>query len=468
MKSYPVILLFLLSLFAYSCSDNLANIGSGIQPSSDQIKVGTDTFHVTTADVLVDFINSRPDSFLLGTFYDSKFGSTQADILAQLNCPEGFKFPPNTIADSASVVMHYRTWFGSEYSPLDVNIYEMNKGTFNYTSLYPTNLDIAAYTDRSIKLGEKIFSAKDAAPGRTDPTAIRFKLSSNFVQRFFDDSHYSSTKTFLDFFKGIFITANYGAATLLNIAQIDLRYYYHYTYTTRKVSGGDSIVTRNSYLIFPANSEVRQVNRFQHNDRASVIQHRDSVNYIASPANLQTRVNIPLNRIQQRIKNGVNGKKLTVNSALLKVEVTEAELDAALHPVVQHLLLVKESAKDRFFNNREFPSDTCAVRGDYTTAEIGNTGVYRHYYVFNIASLIVKELKTAEKNGTLPLENMKMLLVPVKITTATSSNGVVSYVSVKEDYLMSAATIRSGKEINPLSGDKVTEPMHINMVYSGF
>jgi hypothetical protein len=461
MKSYPLILLFLLSLFVYSCSDNLANVGSGIQPSSDQIKIGTDTFHVTTEDVFVDFMNSRPDSFLLGAFYDTKFGSTQADILAQVNCPEGFKFPSNAVADSAAVVMYYKTWFGSKYSLLDVNIYEMNKGTFNYTSLYSTNLDLTAYTDRSVKLGEKIFSAKDAAPIRADSTAIRFKLSNDFVKRFFDDSHYSSTKTFLDFFKGLYITANYGSATLLNVSQIDLRYYYHYTYTTKNINGGDSIATRNTYLVFPANSEVRQVNRFQHNDRASVVQHRDSVNYIASPANLQTRVNIPLNRIQQHINKGISGKKLTVNSALLKVEVTETELDTALHPVVKYILLVKESAKNRFFNKREFPSDTCAVRGDYTSTQIGTTGVYRHYYTFNIANLIVRELKNAAESGTLPAENLKMLLVPIKIaTTTSSSSGVTSYVSVKEDYLMSAVTIRSGRN--------AYSPMRINVVYSGF
>ena len=121
---------------------------------------------------------------------------------------------------------------------------------------------------------------------------------------------------------------------------------------------------------------------------------------------------------------------------------------------------MKESAKTRFFNNRELPSDTCAIRGDYTTAEIGTTGVYKHYYTFNLAKLIVNELKNAEKNGKTPLENLKMLLVPVKIATTTSTSGVVSYTSVKEDYEMSAVTIRSGKN--------VYSPMRINVVYSGF
>lgn len=460
MKSYPIILLFLLALFVNSCTDNLTNIGSSIQPSSDQIKIGTDTFHLTTENVLVDFINSRSDSFLLGTFYDSKFGSTQADILVQVNCPEGFKFPKLSQPDSAVVIMHYKSWFGSQYSPLDVNLYEMNKSTFNYTSLYPSNLDPTVYSDLSIKLGERIFAAKDASPNRIDSTAIRFKLSNDFVQRFFNDSHYSSTSTFLNFFKGIYITANYGAATLLNISQIDLNYYYHYTFTSKNINGGDSIVVRNNYIDFPANSEVRQVNRFQHKDRATVVQPRDSVNYIASPANIETRVYIPLNKIKQQMNSKIIGKKLTVNSAVLKVEVTEADLDITLHPIVKNLLFIKESAKNRFFNNRELPTDTCSIRGDYTTSEIGTTGVFNHYYLFNITNLIVKELKTADKNGTPPVDNFKMLLVPVKIATSTSSNGTVSYISVKEDYLMSAATIRSGK--NTFS------PMRINVVYSGF
>lgn len=91
----------MLSLFVFSCTDTISDIGKSIQPVSDQIKIGTDTFHLTTNTVFVDSIFSRPDSFLLGTFYDTKFGTTQADILAQINCPEGFKFPTNSVADSA-------------------------------------------------------------------------------------------------------------------------------------------------------------------------------------------------------------------------------------------------------------------------------------------------------------------------------------------------------------------------------
>lgn len=458
MKSYPVLLLFLLSLFVYSCSDSLSDIGSGIQPASDQIALGKGVFHLTTENVFVESISSRPDSFLLGSLKDSKFGSLQADILAQVNCPEGFKFPKGSVADSASVLMRYTTWFGSKYSPMDVNIYEMNKGTFSYSTPYLTNLNPEDYCDRSIKIGERIFSAKDAGKVRTDTTAIRFKLTDAFVKRFFDDSYFASTTKFLDHFKGIYITSNYGSSSLLNISQIDLRYYYHYTYQTKDMNGKDSTATVKSYIVFPANSEVRQVNLFKHDAdyRASVV-IPDSVNYISSPANIQARVNIPMHQIQHKLDSAVNGKKLTINSAIMRVEVTNTEEDTVLHPVVSHMLLVRESAKDRFFKNKELPSDTCAIRGDYTTEEIGTTGVYKHYYSFNIATLLATQIK---KYGSAVAEYIPMRLVPVKIKTTTSTSGTASYVSVKEDYLMSAVTIRSGKN--------TYSPMRINVVYSGF
>ena len=467
MKSYPIILLFLLSLFVFSCSDSLTDIGSGVQPISDQIKVGTDTFHLTTTTVPVEYINSRPDSFLLGSFYDTKFGSTKADILAQVNCPVGFKYPSNAVADSAVVIMYYKTWVGSKYSPLDINIYQMNLNTFKFSDLFHSNLNPSEYTDQTIKLGQKIFSAKDAAIVRKDSTAIRFKLSNSFVSTFGNDSYYSSTNAFLNFFKGMYITANYGASTMLTIRQIDLLYYYHYTYLTKNIHGGDSLVTVNDVRPFPANSEVRQVNHFVH-DRSTVNLNRDTVNYIASPANFQTRINVPLNRIKQRMDAGVKGKDLSVNSALLKVEVTEQKEDtAAKRTAPTYLLLIKESAKKRFFDNRELPSDTCAIQGSYTTEQIGTTGTYKHYYSFNMSTLVANEFKLAKQKGTTLPESMNMLLVPIKISTTTNSSGVTSYIYVKENHLMNAVTIRSGKVIDP-NKDKVTAPMMIKVVYSGF
>ncbi|MDD4968810.1 MAG: DUF4270 domain-containing protein [Paludibacter sp.] len=460
MKSFPVIVLFLLSLFVYSCKDTLTDIGSGIQPTSDQIKIGTDTFHLSTDNYAVEAVYAKPDSFLLGSYYNTKFGSTQADVLAQLNCPVGFTFPPLSVPDSASVIIVYNSWTGVSESPMEISIYEMNKKTFDYFGIYPSNLNPSDYTDHEIYnptnlLAKKIIKAKDKY--RTDSTAIRLSLPQEFVTRFFNSSHYNSTADFLKFFKGMYITTNYGASTLLNVSQINMSYYYHYTYTSRNIHGGDSIVTVKNTLYFPANAEVRQVNRFVHADRSSLAAAPDSINYVASPANWNTKVGVPLSRIKQRMDAGIAGKKLTVNSALLRVEATDIDVDTISAPTVRYMLLIKESAVDRFFKNRELPSDTCAVLAQHAAALILNsTTNYQHYYSFNVAKLIANELKIAAAKGIAPSDRLNMRLIPVQVTLNSSS----AVTAVKQEYLMSAVSIRSGKNTH--------SPMRINVVYTGF
>ena len=453
MKSYSIVLLVLLSFLTFSCSDilNDTDIGTGIQPTSDQIKVGADTIHVTSQTIFVDYILARQDSFLLGSFYDTKYGSTQAEILAQVNYPLGFRFPPRSVPDSAIVVLYYKTWFGDIDSPMDVNIYEMNKSTFQYLTPYPTNLDPTVYTDRSILLDHRIVTAQNAKG------SIVFQMPGSFVQRFFPDTtkaYYTTDTTFTNnFFKGMYITANYGGATMLNVRQIDLLYYYHYTYNK---NGKDTVV--NNVLPFPANPEVRQVNRFLHPDRNALVKPSEEVNYISSPANLQTRVNIPLKRIKEKMDAKITNKKLTVNSALLRVEATEVEQATLAQPLVSYMLLIKESDVDNFFKKKELPSATKAILSQIASAQIGTTGEFEYFYSFNLATLVANEMKIAGQNP-LP-ENLQMMLVPVRVELQSSSSGTQSITSVTPQFLMSAVTIRSGK--NKIS------PMRINMVYSGF
>ena len=458
MKSYPVILLFLLSFLTFSCTDTLTDIGKNTLSNSDSIIVKGDTFHLSSSSVFVKSITSQPDSFLLGTFYDTKFGTIRAEILAQLNCPVGFKFPANAVADSAKIYLSYYSCFGDTLSPIDVNIYEMNKATFSYTGVYSSDTLPSYFSDRSIKLGERIFKA---GPNSSTRKSISFKMDNSFLTRFKNDTYYNSTSAFTNFFKGLYITANFGAATLLNIGrqQLNLLYYYHYpAYKLKDINGNDSIVMVNDYLTFPASKEVRQVNCIQHPDRSSVVLN-DQVNYISSPANLQTQVTLRLNDIRTKLNAGVNGKKLTINSALLRVDVTDTDQDTLLHPVVKYLLLVKESLKDSVFENKELPTDTRSVLATYTVSlKTGSTTEYEHYYTFSVAKLIANELKNAKDKAN--IEPLNLRLIPVAVGTTTSSSGTTSISSVKQQYLMGAVSVKSAQNTN--------SPMRLSVVYSGF
>ncbi|MBV5283445.1 MAG: DUF4270 domain-containing protein [Paludibacter sp.] len=453
MKYNSFILFFVLSFLTVSCTDNLVDVGTGIQPTSDGITVGADTFHVSTQNVIIKSMSTKPDSFLLGAFYDAKYGSTQADILAQVEGPTGYKYPTGAVPDSVFLVMKCLSWFGDKYAPLDVNVYEMNKKTFNFTDNIPTDLNPSQYVDFADSkswLGHNVITARHASVVSSDSIWKTIKLSDNFKNRFFDDTKYASEKTFKDFFGGVYIKVNFGTSALLNINTLYLESYYHY-HVMR--NGKDTIL--NGSLVFPANLNVRQVNRIVHPDTTAVIAKlnlKDSINYVSSPANIQTSIVVPLARMKQRMDAKILNKNLTMNNIVIKAEVTELDSSTYGQPRVASLMIMKDSELSEFFKNNEIPSGSNAAFGAYQEA----TTTTVPYYSFNIAKLIATEIKTAATNGTALPEYLTLRLVPVDVTY--NSNNAIT--AVKQQNSMSAVTIRSGK-------NKVS-PMRIHVVYSGF
>lgn len=459
MKFKSALTVLAISLITMACNEDVTDLGSAIQPAGDRIEVYAATIPLTTENVFIGSIYSRPDSFLLGSFYDhAKFGTTNGDILAQVKQPINHTYPPEYSPDSVKLFLYYKRWFGDRLSPMNIKVYEMNKGTFNYSQLYKTDINLADYTDKSILLGEKTFTAVDATSER-DSTYIGIKLSNDFLQRFssIDPKTYNSNQEFLDQFKGFYITTDFGSGTMLYVTSIIMEYYYSYTYTTPGILQTDSIVTVKTVVPFPANDEVRQINRIEHPDYEEVkekLNQNIEFNYICSPGKVYTRVNIPLAHIKEKMN--VGDKKLVINSGLLKVDITDLNYADYPLPMVSNMLLVKESEADEFFRRRKLPSDTLAIRTSYLGKANEETNEIEYYYSFDIAKLVANEIKKAEKNKTNLPENMSFLLVPVKLRYDGNNN----LIEVQPQYLMSSSTI--------FSGQNSTRPMKINMVWSGF
>ena len=65
---------------------------SPIITPDEAILVGCDTFSLTSNLRVGESIYTTPDSFLLGEC-ETLFGTLHADILTQMVCPEGLKYP---------------------------------------------------------------------------------------------------------------------------------------------------------------------------------------------------------------------------------------------------------------------------------------------------------------------------------------------------------------------------------------
>lgn len=464
----------MLAALMASCDTDLAGIGSSILTPGDSIVVKADTFSLNSRIDSSNAIVSLPDSALLGEL-ESDYGTIRAEILTQLTCPEGYEYPSNAVIDSISLFFYYTSWVGDGYTPLSVNVYEMDGKQLNYSRQYKTDINLSDYCSRtkSILRNRRIIVASEKRDSMLSSSNVYVPMvrmmtdsTSDFFRRFSAIRKFTTQDEFNKQFKGLLLETDFGSATMLNVKDIAMGVYYHFSYDK---AGRDTTV--NDIKVFYANSEVRTVNRISYMDKDALLQNltNDSTryNYIIGPAGVHTRISLPVRQMEQRMHQNLietifsTGdtliKRPYVNLAELRVDVENVFSGSAstltrndwLQPA-PYMLLVREASAERVLKGSEIPTDTCAIVGTLTqgTDSLGNP---TYYYSYDLATLLTYELR---KDSTPAWLDMR--LVPVNVQTATTSSTTIIS-SVKEAQTLSATKIRSAA-----SG------LTLKMVYSGF
>lgn len=471
----------LMSVLLGSCKEGNIATGSSILESSDLVMVDCDTFRIQSAiiapDTLGYYIYSTPDSFLLGEC-DSRFGTIHADILTQFSCPVNFRYPDGAEVDSVLLYFYYTSWHGDGLSPISISVYEMDKNTFQYSGHYSNHLDVndycslhdstnVLYSKRILVPARPTDSVYTASYGRYLPF-VKMRLTDEFAKRLFARRNFSSLEAYNQQFKGLFIQSNFGSASLLHVSDINMAIFYHFTY---QKNGRDTTV--NDIKGLYANTEVRQVNRFVYYNQAELISKLDTIgkDYIVSPANLYTRVGIPIRAMADSISRKVNGKRPYINKAELQLDVLnhhsgsgKKTRDEWAQPA-EHMLMILEDSINVFFAENRLPSDTCALLAQLSSSKTGDSTVY--YYRYDMSALLTRAVRLVHSaasdsvlNAMVP-EYLNMLLVPATVGyTSTSNYSSGSISSVKHEQTVTATVIRSAS-----SAEK---PLNLEVVYSGF
>ena len=441
-----------------SCKDNDPSVGISIRPQQDQIIVASDTFHVKTEEIFLPPVSAQTDSMMLGEFYSPTFGTTKAELLVQLTPPVGYEFPGeeyNPQPDSLVMLMGYRSWFGVDNAPIEISIYEMNRNTIDYNTRYLSDVDPGQFTDSTILMGRRIVTSVDlTVPDsvREDedyyPT-IRYKFSDEQLQRFFDipEPAYSDLNSFCEEFKGMYITTQYGVSTMFYLDAIEMRLYYHYTYDK---NGKDTVV--NTSITYPANKEVRQLNRLIHPDLEQVVVHNDSICNVKSAGGIYPKVTIPIGRIRQRMYEKIGDKLINVNSAIMYIE--RADIDLLGDPDLgtpAYLMAITADKYDDFIKHYDVPQQADS------TSVIASFGISSMSYDMDISYYLVKHLRNESFD---PDEEIEVYLVPVDVTMETGSNSSSTISSIRPLSKLAGVQLRSGT--NGYS------PMRIQVLYSGF
>lgn len=458
-----------------ACKNDVASAGQAVLDEDDAIIVLVDTFPITSGIDSCEAIISQADSFLLGEV-ETDYGLLRSSILTQLACPTGYRYPDNAVVDSICLFMYYSSWIGDAYSPLAINAYLMDRNTFRYTGTYPTDINIADYCskEKTILANYSIVVASEKMDSVMNDNGVyipvlRMRVNDDFQDYFWSMKSFTDQNDFNQKFKGLLIETSFGSSTMLNVSDIALGVYYHFKY--ERIPGDPtSDTTVSDMKAFYANSEVRTVNHLAYPDKKEWIdklkQDSDSYNYIIAPAGAYTRITFPMARISDSIMQHmteiidgelVETKRPYVNKAEVRIDVTNkytgSESDKTRNDWLQpssYMLLIRESSMKRFFENKELPSDTCALLSALVqSTDAAGDAIY--YYTFDLSDFLTNQLRQAS-NDT----DLKMMLVPVSVSIAT--NGSTSaYSGVKQLQSMSATKIRSAKN-----------GMQFEIVYSGF
>lgn len=458
-----VFLLLAVQLITFSsCKNDVITAGSAVLEKEDSIIVRADTFSLTSSLVHGEAITATPDSFLLGEL-DSKYGHLHADLLTQLACPVGFRYPEGAVLDSVCVFLYYRTWHGDKNAPLVIHAYAMDKGTFSYNEPLRSDTAISTYCslDDSARVltNPVVVTAADyrdstysSSSEQYIPTIV-LKFNDTWAKKVFAANDYSSQEAFNRQFGGVYLTTEFGGSTLLNVMDVNMAIYYHFPYVR---AGTDTIVERDMKGLY-ANREVRQLNRYvwQKGDLQALEQNTDT-NFIISPAHIFTQLSFPMASMRKAITDAVGSKRPYVNRARLTLPVLNyysgTEKDRTRDDWAQpatNMLLIRKNDLTRFFNEEITLSDSIAMYAVLQSAT-DTLDVTTYSYVFDLSTLMTKQLRENQFN------TLDMLLVPITVTTNSSS----TVIGVSYNQSLTATEIYSAKHPD--------HHLELEVVYSGF
>lgn len=241
-------LLVLLSV-AVSCKKENGQVGLDIQPEDELLNtIYFDTATVEAYSTIHDdsITTNGVSSNMLGYMNDPIFGLVQAGFYTQCRLASfGAQFGTGAKADSLVLTLVYNKPYGDTLSPFRIRVYELQEDLVYGKKYYAgTTLNHGSenLVDESMLSWVYLTpNVKDTAEGAV---MLRIPLKTSFADSKFisksNSSEFQSTSAFLNYFKGLYVVADYCQGNG-SIASVDLTndnslltLYYHNNESTGK------------------------------------------------------------------------------------------------------------------------------------------------------------------------------------------------------------------------------------------
>ena len=386
MKNWTGIILFLASLMFAACEAN--EIGTEIQPTEDKLSVKTDSFSVSATTAFIKDRYSESDKLLLGNYEDPIYGTARLDFLAEFRYLNA-DYPSTAKATSVQVVLYYKTFFGDSTAVQEATVYQLSK-PLEFETNYTTNISVEEYCDKSVVLGKKVYVAYD--PTVPDSileeddycNTVRIDLPLSIGEKLISDrSITQSQEKFLNLLKGVYVTNEFTGQVVLNVDSVNLEVAYDYV---PKATKPDSIV--NKLRVYTVNKETTSVLRISNVKAPDLETIPDSLVYMSSYIGMVPKLQLPIERIRERLgyEEGdiisINNMSLIVEEALC-ADSSLTELD--MPPFV---ILIREADTEKFFTQSLYPAEgITSVLGVYESDvrayRFNNLADYLHSILLN-------------------------------------------------------------------------------------
>lgn len=370
--SYSLILTIISFLFLQlACNKEPETIGLDLL---DENKLGVydTTFSINAYSIIDDSILSDElSASLLGSLQTEDFGLTNASFYSHLRLSTSSPdFGDDPQPDSAILSLVYAQYYGFINTPLTVKVYEVIEDFYRDSSYYSTsNFEIESLSE----LANHTF-----VPNPTDSILqedstyinadLRIPLNETFINKMLfptDDSVYSSSDNFIEYFKGLYVAvdsmSNSGEGSILYFDLLNPR-------SNVTLYYGDSLSFE-----YSINSNCATVGKYQHNYSKSLNQNliqqitqgdttlgSESL-YLQGLGGIETRLNL------SSLEEWVGTNKYAINEAKIVIPVIEP-LDE-LPPASQLILFQYEEDGSLGFIRDQLEGDNY-FGGKYNSASL--------------------------------------------------------------------------------------------------
>lgn len=435
------------ALLLAACDDDVSQIGSSLTQGEVTIMVDSIATELESESVAYDSFDGRNTVKLLGRINVPEYGNLSCSFVSQLMSATKMNIPDSIgveDVDSMRLVLSVPrgSLTGDSLAPQQLKVYRLSR---ELPAGISTTFDPDGYYNPSDPMGVRSYTLSNIAKGdsvlkKDEFIRIPVQLPISFARDIFEkyragDPMFQWPGTFNAYFPGIYVEQNFGNGCIANISKAEVFTYWHRTEGENKLQPDSTYAweyhtVRDSVCLLASQPEVVSSNIIRY-DVSQYIKGLAEAGrrVITTPGGYRVNIKFPVQRLIDEFRR--NGAALSVVSSLrmeIPADVIENNFGLTVAP---HLLMVRKSEYDKFFNENKVPDGLGSFYAAYNTENSS--------YQFNTMRSYFLKLLEADDNGeAIDAEDTEFVLVPVEVKTESVTNydgSVTTYVTRCQPYL---------------------------------